>query len=645
MTYEGCVDLAKEFVISGWAVNKADTNERVYVDIIINDELVTTCKASTFREDLKDAGVSDGYSAFNFCPFYWLRRTQNDVRIVYSGTEMALPGGHAVIKSRGGTIDRIEGKELLYKPKISIIMPTHNADTICLHKAVESVLDQSYENWELCIVDDASTKKNKKQLKKYGRKDKRVKVKFLRKNKGVSGASNRAVMMSSGEYLALLDHDDEIIRDALCEVVKAINLYDADVIYSDENIIDALGKSRSLHFKPDFSPDLLFSHNYITHFVTVKRTLFDEVGGFSSEYDGAQDYDLILKLIEKTIKIHHIPKVLYHWRTTSTSMSANPKTKDFAENAGKMALQKALKRRKIDGDVLNTETKFFYRVKRKLLSHPLISIIIPFNDKSDLLERCVKAILHRTSYQNYEIIGLSNNSEKNETFEMMRRLREIDKRIRFHECNIPFNYSKINNYAVTLARGEHIVLVHNDIDIISADWIDALLEHSQRKEVGAVGARLYYADDTIQHAGIIVGIWGFAGYSQKHFRRKDPGYCNRLICTQNTSAVSSALLMVAKEIYEEIGGFDEINLAVYLNDVDFCLRLREEGYLNVFTPYCEAYHYESCDKEAEDTPLKLEMFRNEIEYFQGRWKYLLDKGDPYYNPNLTLDGENFSVKV
>jgi len=532
---------------------------------------------------------------------------------------------------------------LEYCPKISLIMPVYDIDKKWLLKAIESVINQVYENWELCIVDDASTKNHIKPiLEEFSEKDERIKVAYLNDNLGIAGASNKALAMTTGEFIGLLDHDDELTQDALFETVKAINKNCAELIYSDEAIIDDNQNPVSIHFKPDFSPDLLFSHNYITHFLVVKKSLFSGGSGFFPRFDGAQDYDLLLRLTEKTDKIYHIPKVLYYWRSISSSTSFDPEEKTYADGAGKKALQEALERRKIKGDVWETGKKNFYRVKRYVNDQPLISIIIPFKDKSEYLKKCVESILDKSTYQRFEIIGINNISTKKETVSVMRTLTKADNRIHFHDYQIPFNFSKICNHAVTLAKGEHIVLMNNDIEIITLDWIESLLEHSQRKEIGAVGAKLYYSDDTIQHAGVILGIGGFAGHSHRHLGRDESGYHNRLMITQNLSAVTGALLMVEKQKYTEVQGFDEVNFQISLNDVDFCLKLREEGYLNVFTPFCEAYHHESISRGYEDTPEKKKRFHKEILSFQNKWQHVLQKGDPYYNPNLTLDRENFS---
>ncbi|MGB5748437.1 MAG: glycosyltransferase, partial [Desulfobacterales bacterium] len=360
-------------------------------------------------------------------------------------------------------------------------------------------------------------------------------------------------------------------------------------------------------------------------------------------YDGAQDYDLLLRLLERTGKIFHIPKVLYHWRMINTSTSFNQDAKDYANSAGKAALEESLRRRRIEGEVQYTGTKYFYRVKRVLAQRPLISIIIPFKDKQEYTEKCIHSILKKSHYQNFEIIGISNNSIDNNTFEMMKRLEKADDRVKFLELNIPFNYSKINNYAASLANGSHIVLMNNDIEINTDGWIEALLEHSQRDKIGAVGAKLYYPNNTVQHAGVILGIAGFAGHSHRHAKRNSPGYFNRLNCVQNVSAVTGALLMVKKYLYERVGGLDEDNLGIALNDIDFCLKLRKIDLLNILTPYCEAYHYESASRGYESSPGKITRFENEIKYFKKKWRDYLAQGDPYYNCNLTLSYEDFSL--
>ena len=529
------------------------------------------------------------------------------------------------------------------KPLISIIMPVYNVDPKWLDLAIFSVKNQWYPNWELCIVDDKSTNKETiNYLKKI--KHPQIKVKFSKINGNISKASNEAAKMAKGEYLALLDNDDEITPNALYEVVKVINKTDADFIYTDESFIDTNGICKSPHFKPNFSPDLLLTHNYITHFSCFKRELFDKVGGFDSRFDGAQDYDLFVKMSEHTSNIEHIPQVLYYWRTVEGSTSGDSKAKPEALTKGKTILEEHLKRKNIKGHVEFAKLDHFFRVRYDILNNPLVSIIIPFKDKPELLETCVKSLLKYTTYQNFEVIGVSNNSEEKETFELMKELEALDSRIKFYEYNVPFNYAKINNYAVdNLAKGEHVLLLNNDIELIHEGWLEAMLEHSQRKEIGCVGAKLYYPNNTIQHAGVIVGLGGVAGHSHKHSPRESHGYFSRLMAIQNLSAVTGACLMVEKSIYQEVGGMDDVNFKVAFNDVDFCLRVMYKGYRNLFTPYAEMYHHESISRGYEDTAEKIERFRGEKEAFRKRHKKILEEGDPYYNPNLCLDKEDFSI--
>lgn len=535
--------------------------------------------------------------------------------------------------------------EFQKKPLISIVMPVYNVDTKWLDLAIRSIEAQWYENWELCIADDKST--NSKTIEYLQNiKNSKIKVKFLENNLNISGATNEALTIANGEYIALMDNDDEITPDALYEVIKAINDTGAEFIYSDEDSIMENGTFTIPHFKPDFSPDLLLTHNYITHFSVLRKELINKVGGLRSQYDGAQDHDLFLRIAEVANSIYHIPKILYHWRIIPTSTNSNPHAKPKAMENAREVLVDTLKRRNIKGAVEHlTNMPYFFRVKRDLVDTSLVSIIIPFKDKPELLKMCIESIVNKSTYKNYEIIGISNNSTEQETFDEMKRLETLDSRIKFYEYNVPFNYSKINNYAVnTYAQGEHILLLNNDIEIISQDWIESMLEHSQRKEIGCVGAKLYFPDNTIQHAGVIVGIGGVAGHAHKCFSKNNVGYFNRASIIQNFSAVTAACLMVKKTIYEEVEGLNEEDLKIAFNDVDFCLRIQEKGYRNIFTPFAEAYHHESISRGYEDSPEKIQRFKKEESYMKERHKNILKKGDPYYNQNLTLDREDFSLR-
>jgi len=495
-------------------------------------------------------------------------------------------------------------------------------------------------------VDDASSREDTLNFL-HVLENPKIKVIFSRINGNISAASNQAIAMAEGTYIALLDNDDELTVDALYEVVKTINETDADFIYSDEDFISTRGLHVNPHFKPDFSPDLLLSHNYITHFTVMKKSLLDQVGCFRSEYDGAQDYDLFLRATEQAQKIVHIPKVLYHWRMLPTSTSTNPNVKPQALINGENALKDALRRRGVDARVTEANLPHYFRVRYTIVETPKVTIIIPFKDKPELLEMCLNSILEKSTYKNFEITGISNNSIEPKTFETMKRFSQKDSRVTFHEYNHPFNYAAINNFAVNNhASGEHILLLNNDIEIISPSWIEALLEHSQRSEVGCVGAKLYYPDGKIQHAGVIIGLGGYAAHSHRMNLGSDHGYFNRLHVIQNLSAVTGACLMVKKSIYQELGGLDEEHFKIAYNDVDFCLRVREQGYLNIFTPYCEAYHYESVSRgEDHLDEEKTLRFDREKANLKIRHSDILMHGDPYYNINLTTNAEDFTLKL
>ena len=534
-----------------------------------------------------------------------------------------------------------EIEEWPQQPLISVVLPVYNVPGRWLRRAVASVQNQIYPNWELCIVDDNSTWTNTRRcLDRI--EHPRIRIRRLDTNRGISGASNEALTMATGEYVTFLDHDDELTADALFEVACVIKHEAPDVIYSDEDLVRPNGTYVAAHLKPDYAPDFLIAHNYITHLMVIRRELVDRVGGFRDAFNGAQDYDLMLRLVEQAKSICHIRKVLYHWRSISTSTSRRAKAKPYTANAGKRALQEALERRNIDAQVGHGNLTNYFTVRRCVSIRPFVSIVIPFRDKPELLATCVSSILGQSTYTNFEIICANNDSRETATQTVLANLLKRDSRVRIQNIPGPFNYSAINNEAVRHAKGEYIVLMNNDVKIITPDWIEALLEHAQRPEVGAVGAKLYYANGNIQHAGVIVGISGFAGHAHRNFPGYYTGYMNRLCTAHNVSAVTAALLMVSRVAYLEMNGLDEEHLGTALNDIDFCLRLREKGYLNVFTPHCEAYHYESSSRGYEDTPEKQERLRHEIAWFQESHAEILKSGDPYYNPGLTYEDERFS---
>ncbi len=529
------------------------------------------------------------------------------------------------------------------KPLISILMPVYNVPPEFLEKAIHSVINQYYPNWELCIADDCSTNQDTRiTLQKFAALNSRIKVTFLDANVGIAEATNAAAKTATGDYFSFMDHDDELTHDALFETIKAIKNHGVDLVYSDEAVINPQGLILNIHFKPDFNFELFLSHNYITHFVTVKREIFFKVNGIETKYNGAQDYQFLLKVIRETKKIHHIPRVLYYWRAIPSSSASGFAAKPYADKAGKMALEDFVKKENLKAEVFYSRFPYIYQMRWKIEKEPLVSIIIPFKDKAYLLERCVLAIHQKTNYKNYEILAVSNNSMEKETFDLVTELTR-EKKIRFLEFNEPFNYPNINNFAVGKARGKHLVFMNNDIEVVTPDWIELMLEHSQRPEIGAVGALLLYPGDyRIQHAGLVVGISNYAGHVHHSVQYGAPGFMAKLVSIQAVSAVTAALMMVEKKKFQMVGGFNK-DFAVGVNDVDLSLRLMYQGFRNIFTPYAVALHRESATRGLEDTPEKIKRFESELALFRKMHQKILEAGDPYYNPNLTQIGTLFEV--
>jgi GT2 family glycosyltransferase/2-polyprenyl-3-methyl-5-hydroxy-6-metoxy-1,4-benzoquinol methylase len=534
-----------------------------------------------------------------------------------------------------------------YRPKISIIMPTYNSNIKWLKKAIDSVLYQIYDNWELCIADGGSKKDVRNILKKYSKKDKRIKVVFLDKNLGIAGNSNEALKLATGDFITFLDHDDELAPFALYEFVKLLNEKpELDFIYSDEDKIDEAGRRVEPFFKPDYSPDMFLSTNYLCHTSIIRKSLVEKVGGFRVGYDGSQDYDLFLRVLEHTNKVAHIPKILYHWRKTPTSTASSPMVKLYAFESAKRALADAMKRRGIPIEgVYDSQYYGYYRIKYKIIGNPKVSIIIPTKDNVEILKECVNSILDNTFYQNYEILIVDNNSLEDTTHQYYEEIKGNPK-IKLIEYKKPFNFSAIINYAVSKIKNEYIVFLNNDTKVITGEWLSAMLEHAQRREVGAVGAKLLYPDGRIQHAGVILGLGlgkhRVAGHMHRGLPDNLPGYFARPHIIQNLSAVTAACMMTKRSVFEEVGGFDEVNLPVAFNDVDYCLKLRQKGYLIVYTPYATLYHHEGFSRGRDD--VNRPRFLREIEYMRKKWGTILDN-DPYYNPNLTKEREDLSIRI
>jgi len=532
------------------------------------------------------------------------------------------------------------------KPVFSILVPIYNTDPEYLLPMIESVQNQIYPYWQLCLVDDCSPKSYLKRILEHeSLQDERISIQLNDVNQGISVTTNDAMAMATGDYIALLDHDDEITINALYENAKVINATpDVGLIYSDEDKLNMKGVREEPYFKPDYSPDLLCTNNYICHFTVIKKSIAMEIGGFREGLDGSQDHDIIIRSAALAERVVHIPKILYHWRKIPGSTAVEYDSKSYAWEAGRRAVEDQLQKNETDVRVEFGALKGTYRVHREVKGEPLVSIIIPFKDKPELLESCLNSILNRSSYQNFEIVGISNNSEHESTQQCMAHYSTLDQRIRFLEKNIPFNFSALCNFGVAQAKGEYIVLLNNDIEIISPDWIQGLLEHAQRDEIGAVGGKLLFPDGTIQHAGVVAGMVGAAGHPHKFFPDNHIGYHGRLCMVQNVSAVTGAMMMMKAEKFNQVDGLDEENLAVAYNDIDLCLKLLNQGYRNVFTPHVKATHYESISRGYEDTDEKMQRLIREQKHFLTTWAEFLNAGDPYYNPNLSLKNERFSMK-
>lgn len=540
-------------------------------------------------------------------------------------------------------LQRQRDTEFEYEPLISILVPVYNTPEEFLKQMIQSVRKQTYDNWELCIANANPANETVAEILRISStKDERIKVKDVPENEGIAQNTNAALAVATGDYIGLLDHDDLLTPDALYEVVKAINEKDRpQVLYSDEDKVSMdLSEHFQPHMKPDYNKDLLRSNNYITHFFVADRMLVEEVGGEDGEYNGAQDYDLILKCTERAKGIAHIPRILYHWRVHKASTADNPASKMYAFDAGKRAIEDHLKRCGEIGKVSHEKDLGFYRVKYQVQGSPLISIIIPNKDQVESLDKCLESI-EKSSYKNYEIIVVENNSTEDATFAYYKKIESDTIRIVYWPDE--FNYSAINNFGVKHARGDYLLLLNNDVEVITTDWLEELTANCQRKDVGIVGARLYYPDDTIQHAGIVIGIGGVAGALFVGMPRMFTGYLHKAAIQQDLSAVTAACMMVKRSVYEELGGLEE-ELKVAFNDVDFCLRAREKGYLVVYDPNVELYHFESKSRGMEDSKEKVRRFQNEIEYMRSHWLELLKKGDPMYNPNLTLTKWDYSLR-
>ena len=569
--------------------------------------------------------------------------------------------------------------------KISILVPLYNTPKEFLTEMIESVTGQTYGNWELCLADgsDAEHAFVGEICKEYAAKaNGRIVYKKLEKNMGISGNTNACLTLASGEYIGLFDHDDLLHPSVLYEYVKAINEQGADYLYCDEITFHNgdVDKMLTLHFKPDYAPDNLRANNYICHFSVFSRELLDGTELFRTQFDGSQDHDMILRLTDNAKKIVHVPRVLYYWRSHAGSVASGIEAKPYAIEAAKGAVAEHLRKHGFENFKITSTRAFatIFRIQYQILGRPKISIVIPNKDHVEDLQRCVSSILEKSTYDNFEIIIVENNSGTQEIMAYYGKLLGYEYgqapgsaekakglagekagnvlvagenglapgRIKIVTYKGAFNYSAVNNLGVSYADGEYVLLLNNDTQVITANWLEELLMYAQREDVGAVGAKLYYGDHTIQHAGVILGLGAHRTAGHCHYKqeRQNLGYMGRLCYAQNFSAVTGACLMVKKSLYEEVGGLDE-SFAISLNDVDFCLKLREKGLLNVFTPFAELFHFESISRGLDDQGEKAERYNRESEQFRTKWKAVLDAGDPYYNPNFSLDKSDFSLKI
>lgn len=537
--------------------------------------------------------------------------------------------------------------EFTYMPKMSVVVPVYKTPKNYLEEMLDSICSQTYGNWELCIADGSPQGEDVSGiLARYADKDSRIRYQVLGENRGISGNTNAAMAMADGDFIVLADHDDVLTPDALYECVKAIHSGgNVDVVYSDEDKLDMDGGALfDPHFKPDFNPDLLTSVNYICHLFVVKRALAQRVGGLRPEFDGAQDYDFIFRCTEQAEKIYHIPKVLYHWRCHQESTASNPESKLYAFEAGARAVMAHYERMGIVVQQVEKGVDYgIYHTTFQIQDNPLVSIIIPNKDHHKDLDLCIRSIINRGTYKNLEFVVIENNSNQQETFQYYEQIQKEFPQVQVVTWEREFNYSAINNFGVSHTNGEYLLFLNNDTEIIAPDFIEEMLGFCQRSDVGIVGARLLYQDDTIQHAGVVVGFGGIAGHTFIGLHKAENSYFHRGVCAQDYSAVTAACLMTKKTLFQQAGGFSE-ELAVAFNDIDYCMKIRALGKLVVYAPYALLYHYESKSRGLEDTPEKIARFNGEVTIFARKWPEILRDGDPYYNPNLTLRKSNFALR-
>lgn len=622
------------------------------IRIKYNEELIRK-RSSVAHKRLQKLRDLMNMETVHVCLDYW---KENGLKALLLKSKHKLQGidndydygeWYSLTKPTNEELLRQRGERFDYMPKFSIVIPAYKTPERYLKEMLDSILAQTYENWEVCVADGSPRGEGvERVLSRYAERDRRFKYVILGENKGISGNTNAAMDMADGDYIVLADHDDTMTPDALYECAKVLNEHpDCDVIYSDEDKMDMDGGALfDPHFKPDFNIDLLCSVNYICHLFVASHDLVARVGGFRQEFDGAQDYDFIFRCTEEAKEICHIPKVLYHWRCHKDSTASNPESKLYAFEAGSRAIMAHYERVGIAAEKVEKGVDYgIYHTTYKILGDPLVSVIIPNKDHRQDLDVCLRAIEERATYRNVEFVIVENNSTDPETFAYYEKIQKEFDNVRVVRWEREFNYSAINNFGVTFAKGEYLLFLNNDTELIAENFIEEMLGLCQREDVGAVGARLLYQDDTIQHAGVVVGFGGIAGHTFIGLHKAENSYFHRAMSTQDYSAVTAACMMTKKSLFEKVGGFTE-ELAVAFNDIDYCMKVRAEDKLVVYNPYALLYHYESKSRGLEDTPEKVERFNREIKKFSLRWPEILKNGDPYYNPNLTLRKSNFALR-
>lgn len=618
----------------------------------LNAQVIEKNNTSAHRKRLRLQGMMNKETLFSAVDF-WKENgfkafvLKSKHKLAGIDSDYDYPEWYSLTKTTEEELEAQRKTEFDYMPKLSVVVPAFKTPERYLAALLDSLLAQTYGNWEVCVADGSPKGMGvERVLKRYALKDQRIRYVILGENKGIAGNTNAAMDMARGDFIVLADHDDTLAPDALFWCVKAINSDpEVDVVYTDEDKLDMDGGELfEPHFKPDFNPDLLTSVNYICHLFVVNRELLDEVGGFKEEFDGAQDYDFIFRCTEKARKIYHVPKALYHWRCHQDSTSSNPESKLYAFEAGARAIKAHYERLGIPVKSVEKGIDYgIYHTRFEITGDPLLSIIIPNKDHTGDLDVCMRSIIDKSTYRNFEFVVVENNSTLPETFAYYEKIQEEFPFVHVVKWDREFNYSAINNFGVAHAGGEYLLFLNNDTELINPEAIEEMLGFVQREDVGIAGARLLYSDDTIQHAGVVVGFGGIAGHTFIGLHRAESSYFNRAMCAQDYSAVTAACMMSKKSLFEKVGGFSE-ELAIAFNDIDYCMKIRSLDKLVVYAPYAEFYHYESKSRGLEDTPEKVARFNREIRTFADKWPEILENGDPYYNPNLTLRKSNFALR-